>query len=166
MAFSELIGNIEDIIIASENSPVFMMKDLRKQYQNILRKHGATAESIECVNVTRLKEAILAEMPDLFEKKKGKFTILTSSKPLGNVIFEASKTSPRTEGSIIYSAAKIIRKHMFEQDEIFDGDVSKERQIKSVSRHLLLLLGLILEESKNREESKMTADLSLQLAHN
>ena len=104
-------------------------------------------------------------MPALFEKKKDKFTILISIKPLGNAIFAASKTSPLTEGSIIYSAAKVIRKHMFEQDEVFVG-VSKERQKKSVSRHLLLLLGLILEGSKNREESKMTADLSLQLAHN
>ena len=106
-----MIGNIE----ASENSPVFMMKDLRKQYQNILRKHGATAESIECVNVTRLKEAILAEMPDLFEKKKGKFTILTSSKPLGNVIFEASKTSPRIEGSIIYTNEMIEMRPLVEK---------------------------------------------------
>ena len=140
-----------------------MMKDLRKKFQSILEKHGATAESINSVNVTRLKEIILAEIPDLFEEKKGKYVILTSRRPLGESIFEASM-SPRTEGGILYSAAKIIRKYMFEHDEFFDGDLSQDRQKQSVPRHLLLLLGLILEDCNDSTISNAIADISLKLA--
>ena len=101
-----MIGGIEDLLISSEGTPVFMMVDIRQQYQAILKKHGALAETIDRVHVTRLKENILAEIPELFEEKKGKFVILTTRKPLGDTIFEASKMSPRTEGTIIFNAAR------------------------------------------------------------
>ena len=46
-----------------------MMKDLRLNYQRILKKLGTTEEHISCVTVTRLKEKILAEFPQPWEEK-------------------------------------------------------------------------------------------------
>ena len=43
----------------------FMMKDLRLNYQRMLKKLAANEEHISCVNVARLKEKILAEFPQL-----------------------------------------------------------------------------------------------------
>ena len=83
---SELIHGMEEIICSSDTTPVFMMKDLKSKFQQILTRLGAASESIEGVNVTRLKDQLLAEIPSLTETKKGKFTILTMDQPLGKAI--------------------------------------------------------------------------------
>ena len=64
----------------------------------------------------------------------------------------------------MFKAAKIIRKYMFETDEDFNGDFSEERQLKAVPPHLLLLLGLILEGSKDLNVSDTTASVALKLS--
>ena len=53
---------------------------------------------------------------------------------------------------------------MFETDEVFNGDFSEERQLKAVPPHLLLLLGLILEGSKDLNVSDTTASVALKLS--
>ena len=138
-----------------------MMKDLCKEFQSILQKHGASKETVKNVNVTRLKQAILADIPELFEEKNGKFTLLTSREPLGDMICGFS--SAKTEGEILFRAAKIIRKYMFKNDESFDGDLSKERQLRTVPQHLLQLLDLILESNES-EVSQTTRNFSLKIA--
>ena len=72
--------------------------------------------------------------------------------------------SGKTEGSTIFKAAKIIRKYMFETDKVFDGDFSEEPQLKAVPSHLLLLLGLILEGSKDLNICDTTASVALKLS--
>ena len=49
---------------------------------------------------------------------------------------------------------------MFETDEVFNGDFSEERQLKAVPSYLLLLLGLILEASKDLNISDTTASVA------
>ena len=125
--FSELIVIIEEVLLAStESTLVFMMKDLRLNYQRIFKKLGATDEHISCVNVTRLKEKVLAEFLQLWEEKSGRCTVLTiSSKRTRKAIYEQSIMSGQAEGSIIFKAAKILRKYMFETNKVFEGDFSK-----------------------------------------
>ena len=72
--------------------------------------------------------------------------------------------SGQAEGSTIFKAVKIIRKYMFETDEVFNRDFSEERQLKAVPSHLLLLLGLILEGSKDLNISDTTASVALKLS--
>ena len=47
----------------------------------------------------------------------------------------------------ISETAKIIRKSMFENVEIFDGDFSFQKQKGSVSKQLVQLIPLILEDN-------------------
>ena len=54
-----------------------MMKDLHAMFQQKLRQLGATNEHVDRVNVTRLKDNILAEVPGLCEQTKGKYVLLT-----------------------------------------------------------------------------------------
>ena len=57
--------------------------------------------------MTRLKEKILEEFPQLWEEKSGKCTILTtSSKRTGKAIYEQSIMPGQAEGSTIIQAAK------------------------------------------------------------
>ena len=121
VAFSELIDHINNLVITSLGTPVFMMKDLRSRYEEILEKHGS---SKVCVNVTRLKENILTNIPYLIEGKSGKYTILTSQ-DLGEAIYKASNSSSNSEGSIIFNAAKVMRKYLFDSDAEFNGDLSR-----------------------------------------
>ena len=48
---------------------------------------------------------------------------------------------------IISEATKIIRKSIFENVEIFDGDFSFPKQKASVSKQLVQLIPLILEDN-------------------
>ena len=53
---------------------------------------------------------------------------------------------------------------MFETDEVFDGNFSEECQLKADPSHLLLLLGLILEGSKDLNISDTTASVASKLS--
>ena len=72
--------------------------------------------------------------------------------------------SDQAEGSTIFKASKVIRKYMFETDEVFDGDFSEECELKAFPSHLLLLLGLILEGSEDLNISDTTASVALKLS--
>ena len=120
-----------------------MLKDLRKLYQEKLRFLGANNAD---VNVTRLKEEILKQIPGLCEKKSGKYVLLTVTE-VGRALFESSQSSSIDEGIILSKAAKIVRKYMFLREETFSGDLSKQRQRLSVPDSLYHLIALILEEN-------------------
>ena len=68
-----------------------MLKDLRKLYQEKLRFLGANNAD---VNVTRLKEEILKQIPGLCEKKSGKYVLLTVTE-VGRALFESSQSSSK-----------------------------------------------------------------------
>ena len=138
------------------------MKDLRVMYQEKLEELGALNEQIKRVNVTRLKEHLLKEVHGLCEEKEGKCILLTLN---GRVVFEASMKSTIDEGIILLQAASIIRKHLFTNNECFDGNLSVNNQKSSVPIHLLHLLGLILEECKQYDKvSNSAKDMVVKLA--
>ena len=72
----------------------------------------------------------------------------------GRALFKASKNSITDEGIIISKAAKIIRKSMFENVEIFDGDFSFQKQKASVSKQLFQLMSLILDDNTLSKEAE------------
>ena len=158
MALSEVANTLQELIISSETTPVFYMKDLRVMYQQKLKELGASNEQTERVNVTRLKEHILHEVHGLCEEKKGKCILLTLNGAMGRAVFEASMKSTIDEGIILSQAASMIRKHIFSKDQ-FDGNISVNNQRSATPVHLLHLLGLILEGCTQREKvSNSTED--------
>ena len=72
----------------------------------------------------------------------------------GRELFKASKNSVSDEGMIISKTAKIIRKLMFENAEIFDGDFSFQNQEASVSKQLVQLISLILDGNTLSNEAE------------
>ena len=158
IAIAEISTVIEEkIAISDTTTPIFMMKDLRMLYQEKLRQLGAPEQLIEKVNVTKLKNRILELLPGLCEQKNGKYVILTLNGDVGKAIFEATTNSALDDGVILAKAAKIVRKHLFLNEEVFDGDISKARQMSSVPAHLLHLLGLILEGSTDQTSMNDTS---------
>ena len=157
MALTEIAGMIEDVVTSAENSPVFMLKDLVKMYKEKLMNLGATQEFISKLHVTRVKEQILKRIDGLCEKKQGKHVLLTMDGDIGHATFD--------EGTILCKAAKIIRKHLFCKDEVFNGDLTLERQVSSVPRELIYLVSLILEgNSQSDKVSGNTHRIALNLS--
>ena len=153
MALSEMVAMIEDVLSSSERSPVFVLKDVVQKYKDTLLQLGATEDFANSVHSTRLKKAILDRVDCLSEKKKGKDVLLTLEEHVGQAIFKASQMSSFDEGLILCKSAKIIRKHLFEFEETFNGAISKERQTGSVPKELVHLVNLILEDKPYHEVS-------------
>ena len=165
MALSEIVEIIEDIFSSTERSPVFVLKDLVKMYKEILLDLGANVEFIRKVHSTILKESIMKHVSCLYEKKKGKDVLVTLEEHVGHAIFEVSKTSSFDEGIILSAAAKIIRHHLFSPDQVFDGDLSQQKQTASVSRKLIHLVSLILEgTSQHQQVSENTHAIAVNLS--
>ena len=92
---------------------VFVVKDLRGLYQDLLR--NASVEIINKVNVTRLKEEILKEVSALCEQRNGKFILLTLCRNVGKAFVEVTQNFHKDNGIVQSRAPKIIRKHTFDK---------------------------------------------------
>ena len=75
IALSHVVSWIEDKVLNEKELPIFMLKDIRQIYQERLSILGLSKDFIRNVNVTRLKEDILEQMPGLCKKKDGKFVV-------------------------------------------------------------------------------------------
>ena len=88
------------------------------------------------------------EVPGLCDARDGRQITLSIADDIGRALFEACESSAEDEAQIIAKAAKVIRKYLLVDDEIFDGDVSAERQVASVPPLLITLVSFILEGGK------------------
>ena len=162
IALSEIASIIEEKVLHDKQTPVFYVKDLKKMYQNRLKTLGASEIMIQNVNVTRMKEDLLEQVPGLREQRDGKYVILTVDDEFGRALIQCSQNTMKEDGIIISKAAKIVRRCMFKEDEIFDGNLSSRKQKSSVSVTLLRLVSLIMN-GENSEENVSTAVESLTL---
>ena len=140
IALSEVVSVIEEKIMCDNQTPVFYLRDLREMYQNRLRNLGASPDDVDKVNDTRLKEDLLQQIPGLYEQRNGKYIILTLDYEFGRALIECSQNTLKDDGIILSKAARIVYRFMFDKNEIFDGDLSKERQKSSVPGPLLHLV--------------------------
>ena len=109
-----------------------------------------------------MKEDLLEQVPGLREQRDGKYVILTVDDEFGRALIQCSQNTMKEDGIIISKAAKIVRRCMFKEDEIFDGNLSSRKQKSSVSVTLLRLVSLIMN-GENSEENVSTAVESLTL---
>ena len=107
--------------------------------------HGAATKDTKYVHITRLKNQILENFPCLCETKKGKFILLTIESEMGRALFEESQSSSHDDGMIVAKAASVIRKQLFNNDEIYNGDLSRERQMTSIPQVLHHFIQFLLE---------------------
>lgn len=165
IALLEVTSTIEEKILSSETTVVFMLKDLKKIYQEKILHLGRTEEFAKNVNVTRLKKKILEQVEGLCERKSSKYILLALDGSIGKAMFEASLPSYQDEEIAICKAAKTIRKYLFQDNVEFNADLSEEKQRSSVPKHLLHLIGLILEGITVYDKiSKKTEEIALNLS--
>ena len=136
---------------------VFYLKDLNTLYQERLRYLGADVNTIKNVNITRLKDQIVNEIPGLSVQKSGKFVILTLQEDVGRALVECSQNTRQDEGIILSKAARVVRRFLFSKEEIFDGDLSPSKQKESVPLPLLNLISLIIDGKTTIEKASSNA---------
>ena len=118
--------------------------------------HGAATKDTKYVYATRLKKQILENVPCLCEIKKGKFTLITLGSEMRRAFFEACQSSSNDDGMIIAKTTSVIREQLFNNDEIYNGDLSRERQMNSIPQVLLYLIQFLLEGETSNDNNYFT----------
>ncbi|CAE1303156.1 unnamed protein product [Acanthosepion pharaonis] len=119
VAFSELVVYIMDSkIITTEATPVvFRLSDLASPYKLRLEQLGVDSLN---VHSTRLKEQILARIPELEAHKKGRDVLLAFKANIGTVLHE---TSQYRNALHLSKAADILRKEMLQHKTKFSSEL-------------------------------------------
>ena len=113
IAYSKVLEFIEESVLTSDETtiPVFYLKELSEMYKKHLIAQGAT-ETANSVHRTRLKNAILENVPGLCATKSSKYVLLTLNGELGGALFNACLSSCSDDGILLSKAAQIIRKEI------------------------------------------------------
>ena len=92
------------------------------------------------VNSARLKEKLLAEIPELAAHTQGKHVLLAFQKDVGLALSQASDYS---EAIILGKAAKILRRHMLDHKSTFDGTFHEGCIEQAIPPSLLQFVGMV-----------------------
>ena len=82
LVFSKLLAYIVESRTGTDNPVVFKLSELGELYQKRLEQKGIHSG----VNKTRLKEKLLAEIPELEAHKSGREVLLPFKKDIGPVL--------------------------------------------------------------------------------
>ena len=63
IVLSEVVSVVQETILGDQHTSVLFLKDLRRLYQERLKYLGADEDMIKNINVERLKEGLLEEIP-------------------------------------------------------------------------------------------------------
>jgi len=137
LAFSELVTYIAETRTNSDCPAVYRLADMVNLYKRRLEQLGV--ENAE-VNSTRLKDRLLAEIPDLEAHRKRRDVLLAFNKDVGSAL---SHTSCYSEAVILAKAAKILRKHMLDHNSSFNGTFQDGCVDEAVPPSLLLFVDMI-----------------------
>ena len=126
--FSKVLEFIEESILASveTTTPEFYLKELTEMNKRHLIAQGTT-ETANSIHRTRLKNAILENVPGLCVTKRGKYVLLTLNGELRGALFNACLSSCSDDGILLAKEAQIIRKYLLRHKQQFNGDISRER---------------------------------------
>ena len=76
-------------------------------------------------------------------------------------LLEVCQSCSNDDGMIITKAASIIRKQIFNNDEILNGDLYRERQMASILQPLHQLIQLLLDDRTCNDDNYSTCSLHI-----
>ena len=104
IALAELISYVEEI---RQTKSIIKLSDIVQLYKSRLEQLGG--DILQRINATRLKEAVLAQIPDLEAHKSNYEVILSFKTGTGSTLLEATKRDHDSEAVVLMRAAEIIR---------------------------------------------------------
>ena len=140
VALAQVVAYIESCREDPESRPLFYMSDLCELYASRLKDIGLHVP--DRVHSGRLRDKLLAAIPDLFSAHEGRNVVLMFNKDLGAAMKEASTRD--SEAVQLARAAELVRKEIFKYKQVFNGRFQEECQEKSVPAALKALVALIL----------------------
>lgn len=150
IAFAELVSYIETYRESMEAKPVFSMGDLKNLYISRLQKLGVNDVQ---VHTTRLKNRILAAIPDLRAHTEGREVLLAYDQDIGAALKQACNEDFDSEALTLAKASKIIRRDVFKLKQAFNGRFPTDCQETAVPSTLTALVNMILAGPNIKEQS-------------
>lgn len=148
-AFAELEIFIREKHMKTEGSCYFRLLDLYNLYTSRLEKMNVDASS---VNRTRLKEQIVARIPELEPYNKGKEIWFAYKQNVGAALATAFDQTD------VVKTAMIIRKQMLEHKCGFTGNLTQESQKEAVPSSLLEFVSVL--QNGGNIESQLECDVT------
>ena len=109
-ALQHLLQHINHEQSVSNQSPVFKLSLLISLYNDKLEAFGVLTQGR--THSTRLKNQLLAAIPDLEANKEGREIILAFKPDIGEAISRACNADENSDKAILAKAAYIVRKDM------------------------------------------------------
>ncbi|KAK3758981.1 hypothetical protein RRG08_005607 [Elysia crispata] len=162
-ALSDLIGYIESY---RDTNTTFNMPELCKLYYSRLVSLGVE----EHVHTTRLRESLLAAIPDLKEVRNERNNIVQPAFgcDISKALLQLSNHDCNHEIVILSKASKTLRQHVFGIQNTFSGTFSEDSQQNSVPTMLLSFMQMVLDgrgitgsPSPDKPVNKSSAALSI-----
>ena len=110
IVFAELVSYIETYRGSSEMRPVFKLADMKNLYISRLNKLGL--DQVQ-VHTTRLKDRLLAAIPDLRSQTEGRDILLIYDEDIGKALKQACNDDCDSDALILAKASQIIRRDVF-----------------------------------------------------
>ena len=143
IALADLVTFIEESRTNSGGElPTFKLADLAKMYTNRLQQLGM--ENTARPNSSRLKERIIAQVPDLQPYNKGRDVYLAFGEDVGNALHKVHKEDSDDEAIHLAKAAAIVRKDILTNKYSFNGSFERDCQLRSIPASLLSFVNMIL----------------------
>lgn len=139
IALAELVMYIEE----APRPMIFQLSDLAKMYSCSLEQlRGHVPDR---VNSTRLKDRLLAQIPELGAYTEGKEVKLAFSGDIGAALHFAQTYDYDTEAMHLAKAAMLVRKELLDKKQCFNGTFDTDCQWSAVPHLLFALVNMILE---------------------
>ena len=157
LALAELITFIEDTKQLSDVSPVFRLSELAARYEETLASFGVTDNA---VNVTHLKNRILAQLPTLRAQKSGRNILLIFDEDIG-IAIKSACVNGDDDAIVLLRAANILRRDMLTVNSSFTGTFNDNCQDDSVPQSLISMVCMILSGTGSKAAKSNQTVLSL-----
>ena len=163
IAFAELVMFVEETYQLDQTSaPVFRLNYLAQLYMSRLEQLRISDAT---VHTTRLKQRLLAQIPNLRAYKSGRDVLLVYENDVGAAIGKACAFDNDDDAIQLARAANIVRRQFFleKNSKPFTG-FPMGCQKESVPTQLLALVSMILEGTIIEDQSECVTHAALSIA--
>ena len=123
-ALLKLVSELEVHRYDTDGAP-FIMSDLVDQYEKLLFEILPENLSRPTTHSTRLKNKLLAQIPDLQYYKKGKTGFMAFNSKITELLHEDIGRNADQEIQTLWDANRILRKYMFSDNHQFNGSLQE-----------------------------------------
>ena len=161
IVFAELVLYIEEARLDEETAPVFKLANLVELYQSRMQQLGVKLDTR--VHSARLKQILLVQFYDRRAHTKARGVLLVFEEDVGAALSKACELGSDNDVVDLARAAQTMRRHMFEEVELFNG-FSEGCQEDYVPSILPALVSMVLEGSSIKDQMAETTPAALAIA--